>query len=328
MEPFDQLQKLEEVLYPRDELLHITRTVNLISSKWWQSWCSYVQLSSNNSCTAPSYIDNTDLIEGHGTNWRTIDLKPHLIETTDYVLLHPLAWRKLISWYGGGPEIELFVINGEVDTSPIILEVWRVQQESDLDTTEGQIFLISTLLTVRQLQEYLCDKLMINFNIYEMSIIDTLTEENSARRSLLGYSDLTLSQCKITHRSKIMLKEENSNFNEPSAYNDLQNIDYEEAYAKAIEDSLVSTSIHQNATNRFEDPDENCKDEDLDLFGLNSSPAIRNDREEVECKISKVMVNPKIKLRIRNLKRIYREIHCLYECFQDCKKKVTSNSIV
>jgi hypothetical protein len=323
MEPFDQLAKLEEYQYPREDLLHITRTVNLISSKWWESWWSYIYSKSGNR---PSFIDNTDLVEGQGSNWRTIDLKPGLQENRDYLILHPLAWKNLIKWYGGGPEIDLFVINGEVDVAPIILEVWRVSSESDLETTEGQAFLISTQLTVRQLQEYLCDKLMINFNIYEMSIIDSFSGESS--KSLLGFTDFTLSQCNIADRSKIMLKEENSNFNEPPTYNALQNVEFEEAYAKAIEDSLRTSSLHMNTSNRFENPDENGKDEDIDLFGLNSSPGLRKDREEVSCKISKVMVNPKVKLRIRNMRRIYQEICCLYDCFQDSKKKsITGNQL-
>ncbi|KAK9816595.1 hypothetical protein WJX72_002470 [[Myrmecia] bisecta] len=116
----------------------------LVSSRWWNSWTSYTgfQLGADGAATIidtdsdeassgssspperPGPIDNTDLEEADLDSDPAHSLRKDLREGEDYVLRVEGTWRKLRSWYGGGPSISREVIKLGAGTPKLVVEVY------------------------------------------------------------------------------------------------------------------------------------------------------------------------------------------------------------
>ncbi|XP_054720476.1 ubiquitin carboxyl-terminal hydrolase 4-like [Uloborus diversus] len=74
----------------------------LIDNKWFKQWKKYVGYDSwetsniGDRATHPGPIDNSPLLKDDGSN----EIKDHLIDELDYVLLPEEAWDLLVEWYG------------------------------------------------------------------------------------------------------------------------------------------------------------------------------------------------------------------------------------
>ncbi|KAL1277307.1 hypothetical protein QQF64_023980, partial [Cirrhinus molitorella] len=72
----------------------------LVDSTWFRKWKKYVgfnswdvhEIGSHNIFLGP--VDNSGLLTDE------LDIKEHLIDELDYILLPTEGWKKLVSWYG------------------------------------------------------------------------------------------------------------------------------------------------------------------------------------------------------------------------------------
>ncbi|XP_077488380.1 ubiquitin carboxyl-terminal hydrolase 15-like isoform X1 [Amblyomma americanum] len=104
----------------------------MIDKKWFNQWKRYVGYdsweTSNNigeQTTHPGPIDNAPLLKEDNSG----DIKDHLIEDLDYLLLSNEAWDKMLAWYGLMPgqaplprkviEVGLFVKTCKVEVYPL-----------------------------------------------------------------------------------------------------------------------------------------------------------------------------------------------------------------
>lgn len=134
-------------------------TVFLVTSSWWDGWCSYTgyeagapaAAASSNAAAAgeaeasappaeaspppaPGIIDNRPLLEAPISSSSICSpvLKRELEEGRDYVVVRAGTWKLLRSWYGGGPVIERTVVlegppnskKPRINLIPMRLEVW------------------------------------------------------------------------------------------------------------------------------------------------------------------------------------------------------------
>lgn len=104
----------------------------MLSKDWWDRWRAYV----NEEGEHPGKISNVDLITGKSwsepLNWLDVSLKETIQENKDFILVNSSVWESLRLWYGGGPEIDIFIVgnekddrcvNGKPDLNPIKLHL-------------------------------------------------------------------------------------------------------------------------------------------------------------------------------------------------------------
>lgn len=123
---------------------------NVISQKWWSSWCDFVDYEKKNGeeeeerSVHPGPISNEPLCE---TVLGQSLLRKDLVERDDYVFISREAWTLLAGWYGGGPELRRTVL--QLATEPYVevnllrIEVRRVNEDDGLPTTEGKALELS-----------------------------------------------------------------------------------------------------------------------------------------------------------------------------------------
>ena len=115
----------------------------MVSKAWWNTWSAHVNLNFEHPDREaalfphPGPIDNFSLLnlalppavpvdpaklKDEFSDWTFMRLKPDLEEDRHYVLINILLWQKLLSTYGGGPEICLQVNEGNPES---VNAVWR-----------------------------------------------------------------------------------------------------------------------------------------------------------------------------------------------------------
>jgi hypothetical protein len=176
----------------------------MINKDWWDRWVAYVNDEGEN----PGRISNNELVEGKSftepANWTEISLKPNLQENKDYILVNKEVWNSVKTWYGGGPEIDIFVVGeendercviGKPDLNPVKLSFIFMSKNS------GQNFtcLVSLAMTTGQFREFLERKFSINENTeVEFKLTNDYIQ--------LSKSDITLSDIGITKMTVIKVK--------------------------------------------------------------------------------------------------------------------------
>ncbi len=141
-----------------EDLLAGSESVHVVAKAWWERWCSYAK-----GGEAPGPIDNLPLYELYvkEEGMRSAALHRDLCRDIDYLYVTTLIWGKLVSWYGGGPETELFVSQGSVDWAPVPLGV-----QTNLDT---HFFLVSLCISLLKLKKFFCAKLQLPEAKYELT---------------------------------------------------------------------------------------------------------------------------------------------------------------
>ena len=176
---------IREVVYKQLEQ-PISKDCYMVSKRWWDAWSAHVNLNFEHPeeeaplFPHPGFIDNFPLlslslpplgpldpakIKEEFNDWSFMRLKPALEEGRHYVLINMLLWQKLLSLYGGGPEICLQVNEGNPasenavwrapyargfpDKAPIVVNV----QTADMNEfCKG--LLLSRKMTVKQFVHY------------------------------------------------------------------------------------------------------------------------------------------------------------------------------
>ncbi|PVD25200.1 hypothetical protein C0Q70_15698 [Pomacea canaliculata] len=114
----------------------------LLDIRWFKQWKKYVgydswdTLSAGDEAVNPGPIDNSVLFKGSSNQ-----LKEHLVDELDFVLVPAEAWNKLVSWYGLAPNQEpigrsvieqgMFVKHCRVE---VYLMDLKLSENSDINT--------------------------------------------------------------------------------------------------------------------------------------------------------------------------------------------------
>ena len=103
----------------------------LLCKSWWDQWKNYTEYdeeetpigggSSKKQKSFSSPISNQKITQ-FGQN--ILILKNNLKENIDYVLLPENVWNALWKWYGGGPSFSRFVVQSNVDSNELFVEVY------------------------------------------------------------------------------------------------------------------------------------------------------------------------------------------------------------
>jgi hypothetical protein len=208
MELATQKAQIQEVQpLDREALLSSSKSVFLISKLWWDKWCSHVGYSIERNDPSPGPIYNHSLLTGSGHNWKTLRLRQDLQEGQDFVMLTSTAWRRLFQWYGGGPEIPIFLIGQEPDLNPIMLEIWMLDSLTAPVLEPGKTILLSAELTIKDAQFHISQRLGVPYYKYDLKLLDSPPGEFE---SFLNDS-LTLKNAGVVYGSKVALipKEQN-----------------------------------------------------------------------------------------------------------------------
>lgn len=189
----------------RHSLLQSSSIVYIISKEWWNSWCNYLGYSEESTEVSPGPIDNSCLVYGEGYSWDTLRLKPDLDSDSGVEILHPVTWKRLMEEFGGGPEVNINVIDGEVDLHPASYEVLFLDSPSVRHNDRGRHLLLSTKLNAKQALESICTILALSPANYELQMV--YRSEGIYKFQVLG-EDNKLSEIRhMNARLAVILKE-------------------------------------------------------------------------------------------------------------------------
>ena len=255
----------------------------------------------------------------------------------------------MIQEYGGGPEISLNVIDGKLDLHPDRYEVLFLDSPCLKHNDKGRQILLSNHLNLKQALESICIILALSASNYNLQIVckaegvnNFITMEDD--RKLDDYKHLT------NLRLAVVLKEpeigkEYSAIPMPKVMEDIIPIfssDEEDMQlAMAIQTSLQNRSIEEDlltsdtestgdfytdiGTSMYQTDLRFLSQQDLEqLHPLNQlgELAVQMDLAEVKYRVSEVIKGPRIRLGIKDLKRINSEMNCLWEKYRGIGKKM------
>lgn len=178
----------------------------MISKSWWDGWVGYV----NEEGKHPGKISNADLTTSktwnEPLNWTETSLRDDLEEGRDYMLVSRELWKRMKTWFGGGPEIDVFLVGketdhrceaGSPDLNPIKLPFIFMKKNA------GQNFtcLVSLRMTADQFREFLKRK----FGLRESAEISFRLDGEYVQ---LPSGDSTLLEIGITPDTLIKVKGE------------------------------------------------------------------------------------------------------------------------
>jgi hypothetical protein len=265
-----------------EDIFASQKQVYLIAQGWWDAWTAYVC----NDQSKPGPIDNSSLIEDPSDS-------PPMIKRSfapsEAEFVSQSIWLRLVHWYGGGPPVELFVIQSVPDYAPVKIYVSKI--ESDLDV-ECASFLVSKFMSLKRLKQYLAQRLSVPYYKYRM-----LLYELDSERCLEGLDGYCLVDVDIDAESKVVLRRiEEKKSSEPVA-----------------KDSAVLKQIDD--TNLMHFLEEVPQDQETDSASLTSSEfepkfasVVRNDRAEVQQKLLTALKDATTRLKIRTLRKINKSL--------------------
>lgn len=115
------------------------------------------------------------------TWWKTLEIyaefqypSPGKIEnprffSSDLILVKKKYWSALQEVFGGGPRLDVFVINGVPDFTPI--EVLLCDDDPG-DTVNWEVLHVSSWISVKNFKEYVCEKQGIDSNKVQIRKVD------------------------------------------------------------------------------------------------------------------------------------------------------------
>ena len=162
-----------EVPSPSEQAEHMRRLfrvpfkagdkANLVSLKWFQAWGDYTGFKSRGSGPFPGAVDNSDLMLDDNR------MRPSLINHKDFEPISPESWKLLSQWYGGGPLIEVDMIEENKRIVPAVISGYVDVLFEEKRTNLG--FLGSW--TVKFLKEAACEKFKIECFGYRICFFES-----------------------------------------------------------------------------------------------------------------------------------------------------------
>ncbi|CAI5744602.1 unnamed protein product [Peronospora destructor] len=134
--------------------LQIGDTRFVLSAKWWQRWCEFVDFNEEKDPLLaaeawnlpPGRIDNLPLL--HVRSETPLDelmggpLRPQLKQNYHYMLIPREVWDALLIWYDGGPTIARFVVQvGDPELGNVCnrVQVYPEQTGEDMEDTANDV---------------------------------------------------------------------------------------------------------------------------------------------------------------------------------------------
>jgi hypothetical protein len=247
-----------------EDIFASQKEVYLIAKGWWEDWTAYT----SNTQAKPGPIDNSALVEDIS------DSPPVLRSSFDpseaeFVSLS--VWLRLVYWYGGGPQLEVFVIDGVPDYTPLRIYVSKIESDLDIESTS---VLVSKFISVKRLKRYLSQRMTVPFYKYEL-----LLSELDRERSLDDYEDFCLADVDVEADSKVVLRRK-------------------EDKPKVVISSLeVPQDLETDSASM-------TSSEDVDQC----FEGTRTDRSEVQEKLLTALQQATNRLRIRTLRKIQQSL--------------------
>ena len=163
----------------RNAMIALHRVMCVVSVTWWNGL--------------------EDCVNGQGVHPGSI-ANPKLINP-DMKLITVPAWETLHRIFGGGPRLDVFIINSEPDFSPIGILICR---ENPGDNERWEVLKVSDRVYVKDLKEYICEKQEIDLNKAYLRKIDEVQPGIIAFMALSENS--TLKAAGIVEGSKVSLR--------------------------------------------------------------------------------------------------------------------------
>ncbi|CAG9319606.1 unnamed protein product [Blepharisma stoltei] len=290
-----------------NELVEASQTVFAIANPWWNSWCDYVGYYRDATGPCPGPISNESLFEGSS-------LKLSL-SINDIMLISSASWNALKLWYQGGPEVELFIVDGQPDLTPIHILVWN-SQDTKYAMITWKSLMVSSKITFKDLKDYLGKKFSIDPEVIELK----LESSTSETRKLIGYDDCTLNDCMISDGTKIIVAKKDKK--------KVQLLDILEEEDDDLEKALKA-SLKEEEKVSYPKSGENF-DIEMETIHIYSDPnneadyrfrSSRSDGAAVAERIEKSMKEAKKPLAVHHLRRIQKNIMGIWEDYLAWQKQ-------
>lgn len=129
----------------------------LVSNKWYRRWSQLMRAPSFAAAEAAEplgVVDNTPLLDADG------DLKPHLMETTDYTLVPEEKYAKLKEWFGSTHDVLRYGVERQLARGKTVtVEVYLLEVEAFIKENPGdrRKFRVSHASTIGQLKTRVCE---------------------------------------------------------------------------------------------------------------------------------------------------------------------------
>ena len=279
-------------LHPADTILSSSETVFLLARPWLEKWDRYTQREGPH----PGQIDNSQLyaLYRKTEGVRTAVLRKDLSPDRDFVYVSPFVWEKLFSWYGGGPEAELFVTNATPDWTPMLVKV-----DTQIDS---HYFRVSLNITLQKLKKYVCKKTQLPEDKYELRLMGKGFQHGlTASLRTAGVKELDVFSLEDKSFATVDLQpideEDNGleSFQLPPHHQMSSGVNFP---SDDVPEVNHGASSHIMETSNFR----------MDLY--------RDDKESVLVRISCSLHSPRTKLSIQSLSKTSRRTESLYEEWQ------------
>ncbi|XP_025106450.1 ubiquitin carboxyl-terminal hydrolase 15-like isoform X2 [Pomacea canaliculata] len=184
----------------------------LLDIRWFKQWKKYVgydswdTLSAGDEAVNPGPIDNSVLFKEGSSN----QLKEHLVDELDFVLVPAEAWNKLVSWYGLAPNQEpigrsvieqgMFVKHCRVE---VYLMDLKLSENSDINTQVTKQF--SRAATIEDVEK----EMRKLFNIDESKEVRLWNRYMSNTYEHLSKKDNTLQDAGLYQGQVIVVEQKN-----------------------------------------------------------------------------------------------------------------------
>lgn len=183
----------------------------LIDSKWFKQWKKYVGFeywdtgSVGEESANPGSIDNSPILKEDNTN-----LKDHLLEEIDHVLVPEDAWEKMLNWYGivdGQSGIRRVVIEQGMFVKQCKIEVYLTElnlcQNGNLnESTTKQFSRVDTIGMVEKTMKEL-------FEIPDNKEVRLWNKYMSNTYELLNKTDVTVQDVPLFQGQIIVIEQKN-----------------------------------------------------------------------------------------------------------------------
>ncbi|XP_056001735.1 ubiquitin carboxyl-terminal hydrolase 15-like [Ostrea edulis] len=217
----------------------------LIDAKWFKQWKKYVGYdqwdigSIGEQDAYPGPLDNSPLMGGD-----TGELKEHLIDELDYILLPKEGWEKIVQWYGiaeGQTPIERKVIEQGMFVKHCKVEVYLMDVKlcENSNLAESYMMTFSRCDTIEDVEKVMREK----FNIHQNKEVRLWNKYMSNTYEQLSKADQTLQEAGLYPGQIIVIEQQNEDGSWPrqakssrtesdvssnkSTYNSYSNMEYD-----------------------------------------------------------------------------------------------------
>lgn len=280
----EQREKIQDCHPP--DLFRRSKTLFLVDAAWWKAWAKYVGYDGGEpDGVRPGPIDNSTLLVGEWRqgDWSNARLKDNITEHSDFEYLAQTAWLRFMSWYGGHPAIEVFLVDGVPDLHPVCITVWQIETNNDYASPREHV-LVSTRITVQQLHRYLCQKLTLPYHKYSLHV-----EDDPCPPAESKLEDLAVGSGSRVYVVMIGV------IGRP-----------QRVYPQLTIPERTTPSSHGDTQDE--------SDTEVDVMLLGSQ--LHADREEVQAKVAAARKAPRVQLSIRDISQTEKAISSLWLDFQ------------